>query len=1193
MLKSKRVVFVFIASAILLFISSCMFFTFQKTQNEIILHSERLLQQKFEKNKQSISFLSEQHFKINSSFSEKQSEEDAFFVLENDSLKAWTNSVFASEYELKNINDSIGVIKLKQGYYLYLLSKKQDIKIITLTLIKSNYSVQNNFLKNTFAGWLNLPPDAEISFKKKVNNAIFLNKHYLFDINLVEPVFISTENINLIEFVFVIAFVLLYLGLFIVYNQNNNRLILILLIGFIALLRVYLQFFVPDLVKKNIFYDIRIFANASSFFNRYLADVLLNFIVLFIFSFTLYLTRFKDALKQKVLYYSATVVLCSALIIQINDSFQSLVKNSTLSFNLLSVFTISSGSIFALIAITIGFCSMYLLFYKLLANSYFKTMSTLKKALYTIPTFILMMLCSVNRNYSWFNFWPIGALLIMLALLVWVKSNKILLFGILALYASVVTSYIINYYIAQKQKNYYEVQSFNLSQQQDLVLENEFASVSEKLNSDNQLNALIGLLPYSSKEISEFLKQKYFTGYFNRYNIEFNIFDEQCHSMLNPSNVLFLNEGYFEDQIKFYSDSSFVNNLFFNSKEKLQPRYLARMELGKHRFYAVFEAKEYEEIGNFPELLLDQSQQKQSRLKGLNYAVYRQNQNTARYGKINYPLILPDSAVLNANDINYTHYFFTPDAQTRIIISASKTSFAYLFNYNSYVFLFFSAFFFVFYVIYTLVFTNQFKTASLSRRIQFIIILMLLLLLLGVGFTSGKMLINQFNNDNQNELKEKTLTILNELQAQFKNRESFSENEKEIVKIKIKELAHLFNTDINLYDKQGKLFVTSQPKLFELGLMAQQINPEVFAKLKNEFSSGDCLSEKAGKLNYLSYYMPMFENNRNISGIINLPYFAKQSDLIDELSKIISALINLYVFLLLLSVLAAIFISGYVTKPLQLIKKQIANIQLGKLNEKINWKSNDEIGKLVSEYNLMLVKLEESAQLLAMSERESAWREMAKQVAHEIKNPLTPMKLNLQYLQHLLNANPNDFKDRFSEASKGIIEQIDTLANIATEFANFAKLNQTEMEAVDICEQIKTAVATFGTEIKIKVNSQLMVGSLYVKASKDQCLRVFNNVIKNALQAIENTNEPFIEINVQIKEKSIIISVSDNGDGIPKSIREKMFIPNFTTKSTGSGLGLAMVKSMMKSFGGNVWFESEEGKGAIFYLEFLKAITTA
>ena len=233
----------------------------------------------------------------------------------------------------------------------------------------------------------------------------------------------------------------------------------------------------------------------------------------------------------------------------------------------------------------------------------------------------------------------------------------------------------------------------------------------------------------------------------------------------------------------------------------------------------------------------------------------------------------------------------------------------------------------------------------------------------------------------------------------------------------------------------------------------------------------------------------------------------------------------------------------------------------------------------------MLVKLEQSSELLAKSERESAWREMAKQVAHEIKNPLTPMKLNIQHLQRVVETNPDDINERVTKVSQMLIEQIDTLSHIATEFSNFAKLPNANLEVINVFDVLQNVTSLFkqNTACDISLNGE---HTLLIKADKDQCLRIFTNLLKNAEQSIPENRKGKITIEAFTKDASVVIYIKDNGAGIPDAVKHKLFTPNFTTKSTGTGLGLAMVKNSVVSFNGTISFETEEHKGTTFTVIF-------
>jgi nitrogen fixation/metabolism regulation signal transduction histidine kinase len=274
------------------------------------------------------------------------------------------------------------------------------------------------------------------------------------------------------------------------------------------------------------------------------------------------------------------------------------------------------------------------------------------------------------------------------------------------------------------------------------------------------------------------------------------------------------------------------------------------------------------------------------------------------------------------------------------------------------------------------------------------------------------------------------------------------------------------------------------------------------------------------------------------------------------------------------------------TRPLKAIREKIGKVKLGGRNEKIAWpRQTDEIGDLVNEYNRMIDELALSADLLARSERESAWREMAKQVAHEIKNPLTPMKLSVQYLEKSWNDKAPDWDDKLKRFTKTIIEQIESLSAIASAFSDFAKMPKSELEKVELNDLVKTSIATFsGSKVPIIFNEDEKE-HLKVMADRKQLIRVLNNLITNAIQALDGRPDGRIEVHTTSENDKVRVSVQDNGPGVAEEMKSRIFIPNFSTKSEGMGLGLAMVKSIIESHGGSIWFLSREGEGATFYFE--------
>jgi two-component system nitrogen regulation sensor histidine kinase NtrY len=244
----------------------------------------------------------------------------------------------------------------------------------------------------------------------------------------------------------------------------------------------------------------------------------------------------------------------------------------------------------------------------------------------------------------------------------------------------------------------------------------------------------------------------------------------------------------------------------------------------------------------------------------------------------------------------------------------------------------------------------------------------------------------------------------------------------------------------------------------------------------------------------------------------------------------------------------------------------------------------------VNEYNKMIAALETNAQKLAQSERESAWREMAKQVAHEIKNPLTPLKLGLQLLEKSWRDKDPKFDLKFERFSKSFVEQIESLSSIASEFSSFAKMPDTRLERMNIFDMLAQAVTIFVHMDNIRINYPAPAGPFYITADRDQILRCFNNLLKNAIEATQHQKPGIIDIKYTVNDKNILLSITDNGDGIPEGMREKIFEPNFTTKSSGTGLGLAFVKNSIENADGKVWFETIIGVGTTFYLSLPAAM---
>lgn len=398
-------------------------------------------------------------------------------------------------------------------------------------------------------------------------------------------------------------------------------------------------------------------------------------------------------------------------------------------------------------------------------------------------------------------------------------------------------------------------------------------------------------------------------------------------------------------------------------------------------------------------------------------------------------------------------------------------------------------------------------------------------------------------------------------------------------------LAKIHDTEVHFYTPNGQLMATSADYIFDLGYLQKRMSPHAL----DELQKGALLSVQEELIldqSLKSTYVPFQLKDQIVEAYISLPYLVQAKGMSKEVASFLSALLNVYVFLLLVAAAIAIGVANSITQPITAIGNKIKALKLGR-NEAIEWHSNDEIGELVKSYNESIKKLEESTERLKKSEREGAWREMAKQVAHEIKNPLTPMKLSIQHLMRVAKAAPERVEEMLPRVSKTLVEQIEGLARIATEFSNFAKMPQAKNSHFVMNEVVQSVYHLF-TEVpdeKQQIDLEMVDTPYLVFADRENLMRVINNLVKNALQSIPNDQNAHIQMRLYPRSEVMVLEVEDNGTGISDELKEKVFYPNFTTKNSGMGLGLAISKDIIDMAGGRIYFETAVGKGTTFFIE--------
>tara|TARA_X000000950_G_scaffold106656_2_gene134318 strand:- start:3286 stop:4668 length:1383 start_codon:yes stop_codon:yes gene_type:complete len=422
-----------------------------------------------------------------------------------------------------------------------------------------------------------------------------------------------------------------------------------------------------------------------------------------------------------------------------------------------------------------------------------------------------------------------------------------------------------------------------------------------------------------------------------------------------------------------------------------------------------------------------------------------------------------------------------------------------------------------------------------------------------------------------NYLVEKN-NLLNQKESLWAN---FSDEFNAVIKI--------HNVNYSVFDLQGKALFTS---FLPLKIIANgyALDKELLSKiiLKKGSRVLEKNDDEIGK--FQSSYSLLEDTFGNPYGVLFFPYFEDVSFSENELNTFLQSLYKIYLLMLLVAIVVAYFISKYISRSLETIRMKIDQTGLLKQNEKIQLKNaTRDIASLINSYNNMIDELEKSAALLARTQREQAWQEMAKQVAHEIKNPLTPMRLTVQSFQKRFSDKDPENEKKIAEFSKMLMEQIDTMSDVANAFSDFATLPVPRLVKSDLVEITQRSLEIFnGIDIEFQTSHK----NIKLKLDRTQWIRVITNLIQNGIQAADQGQKPKINVTIEKSPKSVEIKFTDNGIGIPESIQSKVFEPKFTTKTKGMGLGLGIVKNIIDSHKGTIKYETGK-KGTTFIITLM------
>lgn len=480
--------------------------------------------------------------------------------------------------------------------------------------------------------------------------------------------------------------------------------------------------------------------------------------------------------------------------------------------------------------------------------------------------------------------------------------------------------------------------------------------------------------------------------------------------------------------------------------------------------------------------------------------------------------------------------------------------------------------------------------SSFRMRITVLLTVSLLIALIFMGISSVIFAYKYINDNQRSQMEEKIFSVQSTLAKIASVYDRFNELNTPDMFNTMDIISQNTMVDINLFDPFGKLIRSTKPEMFNEYLVGTRMNPKAYHDIIYLKKMQSIQEEHISEVSYHSLYTPIYNDRGSLLAIANIPYFISDSGFKNDLPTLIATIVNLYLLMTIGVLLIGIAISNSLSKPLKAISKSMQEVNISNKAEHIDYKGKDELGQLVKNYNQMIDELEKSTRELTKREREEAWSSMARQIAHEIKNPLTPMKLSIQHLVRLKKQGVPDWEKRFDSLSSSLLEQIEILTNTANEFSSFAKFYNDEISRIDLISLISEQITLFDNYDHMEIEFIHSEEEAFVLSRKSQITRVFVNLITNAIQALEANPAGLVRISITTVKNSHVIDIEDNGPGVSKENLSKLFTPNFTTKSRGTGLGLAICRTIINDSQGEIHYSrSSSLGGADFTISLPKA----
>ena len=1155
-----------------------------------------------------------------------------YFIFKNSRLIFWSDHRFIPEYQAIEGNYNLKSIHTPEGKFIVnrrlVIGTPDNFEIYSVVTLYRQYESESNHLKTNYNPNIFTADPQQIDTSPVA--ATHLNmysetKEFLFSVTPSKIDTLKNQSIpaNVILLgLLSMFFLVVYLFAWIWYLNTTHRYGrgFLLLMGYFLLFRAIMLYYnIPFIFYESDLFNPKFYT--SSIIAPSLGDLILNlsvFIILLIYLVNNYykMKRYFWLLHLPEIAKKIISVIIIILSFSVFQGFYRQLQN------------IYEKSAFQLdIALNIDFLEKPL---KLSSLACFVLLSIV----YFLATHLLInLVIKLNRNSKrWGFFALIIGLLIWSVMILSLQSSNILLILLHGLYvASLLISqfpkflYTFRYqtsiyfflgalacatlgtYIIYNQairKDFTQKQAFGNKYlaENDEIGEFKLSKANVDISKDSTLKELIKSALLPREQVQNFIRREILDSYFDYYDTEVSAFDVNGKSLDNVSDALSFQD--YENKYKTQKYRTDYNNLFFinDASNGYQKQYIDFIPLlndeNKAIGYVIIDLRKRNDATRDAALAdLPTSGEEQLEASNYSYAVY-ENGRIIKLGGKNYnyerkmPLSLVEGKQISEEGIidnGYNHVAVTNKNGRKIVVSSEQISLATIYSNFSFLFLILVVTIIFIILIYAIRYGFSNLNVNFATKIQiYLNVAFLLPLILVVGITLsiiGTKLSESQEQSYVSQTENAGISILPAVDRFIQGKMS-----KQFLTDTLKNISTNTKKYVSVFDTTGRLLATNKLLSYETGIVSTYLNPEAYIRIIEEKEHNAIIPESMGNLNFMGSYVGINANDGTLAGVVSIPFYDSKVAYEKEVGAVIGSLLNTFTTIFLGLLLLSYFASNVLTVPLRLITNKLRKVDLSKPSEPLTWRSDDEIGVLIKAYNDMLVKLEESKIALADTTKQSAWQQMAKQVVHEIKNPLTPMKLSLQLLQHKLSRGATIDTAQIKDQIESLTGQIDNLSYIANSFSDFARLPIPKREVFDFVYEVNKVANLFFEDKKINISKDVPNKAVMVWGDRQLTGNIINNLLMNAIQSVPADRKPVIRIKVEINTESVTFSITDNGIGVLKENHSKIFMLDFSTKAEGTGVGLALAKWVVDNSKGSIWFDTVQDVGSTFYFTLPLAI---